>query len=166
MFIDRPKLRDIADKITEWLSPDGFDCLDTEWDPPTRTLRVYVDHPRGVGFEQCTAVSHKLVEIQELDDLIPCEFSLEISSPGIERPLRTTQHFLEAMQAGARIEVKLTEKHNNRRNGVGIISEITDDDVVTMKTAEGIWTFPLTLVLKATRLADWENVAMHEQPSV
>lgn len=157
MFIERHTLRDIADRISGWLSADGFECLDVDWEAAARILRVYVDHPNGVGFEECTIVSEKLISIEELDHLIPCEFNLEISSPGIERPIRTEAHFAAAMAARAEIDVKLVEKVNNRKKGVGHISAIKDGEI-TMKTAEGIWTFPWEKVLKAYQLADWDVV--------
>ena len=164
MFIDRPRLRDIADKITAWLTPDGFECLDTDWDPAARALVVYIDHANGVGFDQCALVTEKLVQCEELDTLIPCEFSLEVSSPGIERPLRTRAHFESALKDQAKVDVKLTEKSSNRRKGVGVISSLTDDGMVSMKTEEGPWSFPLDMVQKAFRLVDWDQVKQVEMP--
>lgn len=159
MFIERTKLLEIADNITDWLSEDGFECLDVEWEASSRTLRVYIDHKNGVGFEECGVVSSKLVLNEELDQLIPCEFSLEISSPGIERPLRTKSHFYQAFQSNARVDVKLVDKVNNRKKGVGVITTLADDGLITMKTTEGVWTFPLDKVLKATQLiSDWDSV--------
>ena len=164
MFIDRPRLRDIADKITLWLSPDGFECLDTDWDPAARSLRIYIDHFSGVGFQECARVSEKLIQCDELDALIPCDFSLEVSSPGIERPIRTRAHFEGAMNELTKVDVKLTEKFANRRNGVGVITSITDDNMVALKTEEGPWTFPLDLVQKAFKLVDWSQVKEIEMP--
>ena len=164
MFIERPRLRDIADKISLWLQTDGFECLDTDWDPASRTLRAYIDHPNGIGFDQCVAISERLVESEELDKLIPCDFNIEVSSPGIERPLRTKAHFLSAMNEGARVDVKLTEKYSNRRKGIGLITAIADDDLVDLRTEEGPWTFPLDLVQKALKLVDWTQVKQVEMP--
>lgn len=165
MFIERSRLRDIADKITGWLSTDGFECIDTDWDAQSRTLRVFVDHAtKGVNLDDCALVSHKLVEIEELDQLIPCEFNLEISSPGIERPLRTLAHFKGAFAENASVEIKLTEKHQNRRNGVGKITSLSDEGELTLKTAEGVWTFPIDAVQRAVKLVtDWDSVKTIEQ---
>lgn len=157
MFIERNKLREIADLVSVWLGPDGFDCLDLDWEASSRTLRVFVDHPKGVGFKECAEVSAKLIEIEELDQLIPCEFNLEVSSPGIERPMRTIAHFNTAFEARASIDVKLTEKINGRRKGVGLIT-VLENDTVTLKTAEGDWSFSIDMVSKAVQLADWDFV--------
>lgn len=165
MFIERSKLHEIADRISGWLAADGFECLDLEWEASMRTLRVFVDHAQGVGFEECSVVSSKLVDNAELDQLIPCEFNLEVSSPGIERPLRTLEHFKGALANNLKIDVKLIEKVNNRRKGVGHISSI-GGDVITMNTTEGIWTFPWEKVLKANQLADWDEVTKNAKEIV
>lgn len=165
MFIERLKLKNIADQISVWLSSDHFECLDVDWDASSRTLRVYIDHLHGVGFEQCTAVSQLLIAKDELDDLIPCEFNLEVSSPGIERPLRTLDHFKKSFEDGASINVKLTEKVHNRRHGIGTITSI-NNSLLTLKTAEGVWEFPVEMVLKAFQLADWDNVIKNAKQDV
>lgn len=158
LFIERAKLHEIADLTTKLLAPNGFACIDAEWDAQSRTLRLYVDHERGIDLDECVKVSNQLVESPELDALLPFEFNLEISSPGIERPLRTIEHFKSAQSEGCQIEVKLTEKYKNRRKGVGTILEITPDEMISMKTAEGPWIFPWHMVLKATKVVDWDKV--------
>ena len=162
MFIERVKLHEIADLVTSLLDTDGYSCLDADWEAPSRTLRLFVDHADGVDLDQCAKISGRLVEAPELDALLPFEFNLEISSPGIERPIRTISHFRDALTEGCQIDVKLTEKYQNRRKGVGSIKEIGADNMISMKTAEGPWTFPWNMVLKATKVVDWDKV--HERP--
>lgn len=157
MFLERAKLHEIADLVTGLLTVDGFVCIDAEWEAQARTLRLYIDHEKGVDLDTCANVSHRLIESPELDELIPTEFNLEISSPGIERPIRTLEHFRAAQAEGCQIDVKLTEKFSNRRKGVGTIVEI-NGETISMKTAEGAWTFPWHLVLKATKVVDWEKI--------
>ncbi|MCX6116914.1 MAG: hypothetical protein NT027_05190 [Proteobacteria bacterium] len=158
MFIERSKICEIADKVTSWIESDGFECVDLSWDPQPRILTVYIDHPNGVGFEQCVSISEKLVQNEELDQMIPCDFSLEVSSPGIERPLRTQSHFMQAFNDKVQIDVKLIEKVNGRKKGIGSIDKI-DGEQLTLKTTEGVWVFEISKVLKANRLADWSEVS-------
>lgn len=157
LFLERAKLHEVAELVTSLLSNDGFVCLDAEWESQSRTLRLYIDHVNGIDLDTCAAVSNRLVESTELDQLIPTEFNLEISSPGVERPIRTLDQFKEAQAEGCQIDVKLTEKSNNRRKGVGTIVDISGD-VISMKTAEGPWTFPWHLILKATKVVDWDKI--------
>ena len=162
LFIDRAKLHEIADMVTNLLAADGFTCLDAEWEAHSRTLRLYIDHEKGIDLDECAKISHQLVESPELDTILPIEFNLEISSPGIERPIRTIENFKAAQVEGCKIDVKLTEKFKNRRKGVGLITEIGSDEMISMKTEEGPWTFPWNMVLKATKVVDWEKI--HERP--
>jgi len=162
LFIERVKLHEISDQVTSLLAPLGYTCLDADWEAQSRTLRLFVDHKDGVDLDQCAKISGQLIEAPELDALLPFEFNLEISSPGIERPIRTIAHFRDALAEGCQIDVKLTEKCQNRRKGVGSIKEIGSDDMISMKTVEGPWTFPWNLVLKATKVVDWDKV--HERP--
>jgi len=157
LFIERTKLHEIADLVTSMLAKDGFTCLDAEWEAPSRTLRLYIDHEKGIDLDTCAEISHRLVESSELDQVLPFEFNLEISSPGVERPIRTLEHFKAAQSEGCQIDVKLTEKFSNRRKGVGKIVAI-EGDVISMKTAEGPWTFPWHLILKATKVVDWDKI--------
>ncbi len=162
MFITREKQFQIADAIDQCLSPQKFECIDVDWDAPTRTLCVYVDHPNGISFSECGQVSEILIEDKSIDELVGCDFNLEVSSPGVERPLRTLAHFECALSESADIDVKLTEKAENRRKGVGRILRIKDD-FVTMTTAEGEWTFPRTSVLKAIKRVDWTKISHLEK---
>ena len=158
MKVARDKLHQIADMVTAMLQGDGFVCLDAEFEAHTRTLRLYIDHKDGVDIDACTRVSSVLVERVELDELIPCEFNLEVSSPGVERPVRTLSDFVAAKNEGCQINVGLTEKYMNRRKGKGRVTAIDDKDMISMSTTEGAWSFPWNMVLKANRVVDWTAV--------
>lgn len=158
LFIDRAKLHEIADQATVLLSPNGFTCIDAEWEAQSRTLRLFIDHQDGINLDECAKASHLLTESPELDKLMPIDFNLEISSPGIERPIRTIEHFREAHQGQFQIDVKLTEKFENRRKGTGSITEIGSDNTIFLKTTEGPWSFPWNMVLKASKVVDWNKI--------
>ncbi len=158
MFIDRAKLHEIADQATVLLAPNGFTCIDAEWEAQSCTLRLFIDHQDGINLDECAKASHLLTESPEFDKVMPIDFNLEISSPGIERPIRTLEHFREAHQGQFQIDVKLSEKFENRRKGVGFISEIGSDNTIFLKTTEGPWSFPWNLVLKASKVVDWSKI--------
>jgi ribosome maturation factor RimP len=162
LFIDRSKIHEIADRVTTVLSPEGFSCIDAEWEAPSRTLRLFIDHSAGMTLDECAKVSNLLQDSPEIDQLLAFDFNLEISSPGIERPIRTMDHFKEAHLGQFQIDVKLTEKFKDRRKGVGYITDIGPDDMISMKTTEGPWSFPWNMVLKASKVVDWNKV--HERP--
>lgn len=158
LFVERAKLHEIADLVTHLLASQGYVCLDAEFEAHTRTLRLFIDHQNGVDIDACARVSTQLVESTDLDVLLPFEYNLEISSPGIERPIRTLQHFLDAKNEGCEVSVHLTEKFTNRRKGKGTITLIGPDQIISMTTTEGPWSFPWNMVLKATKVADWGKI--------
>jgi ribosome maturation factor RimP len=143
--------------VTGLLSSYGFTCLDAEWEPHSRTLRLFIDHADGIDLDQCAKVSGILVESPDLDAILDCEYNLEVSSPGVERPVRTIADFQSVRAENCQIDVKLTEKYKNRRKGVGRVAEISPDQMISMTTAEGHWTFPWSMVLKATKVVDWSQ---------
>ena len=56
-------------------------------------LRIFIDKEGGIAVEDCTRVSHQVGDLIDIDDLIPNAYSLEVSSPGLDRPLKTEQDF-------------------------------------------------------------------------
>ena len=157
MFVNRAQLHQIVDMVTAMLHTEGFRCLDAEFEAHSRTLRLFIDHANGIDLDACAKVSDRLVESVELDSMIPCEFNLEISSPGVERPVRTIEDFRAVKDEGCRVSVGLVEKFMNRRKGVGRVTAIDSDEMIHMSTTEGAWSFPWNLVLKATKVVDWNK---------
>ncbi len=81
------------------------------------TLRVYIDRAEGVGIEDCERVSREISALLDVHDPIPTGYRLEVSTPGLDRVLRTPAHF--ARFAGARIEVELIAPREGRRRYAG-----------------------------------------------
>lgn len=75
----------------------GVEVLDVELDAPRRTVRVFIDHPDGVGHDLCASVTHALSDLND-------EYALEVSSPGIERPLRHRRHFAKVVGERVRLQ--------------------------------------------------------------
>ncbi len=91
-------------------------------------LRVYIDGEQGIGLKDCERVSHQVSGVLDVDDPIRGEYSLEVSSPGLDRPLFERAHF--ARFAGHVARVKLNAALNGRSNYKGTILEVDGDDVV------------------------------------
>ncbi len=103
------RIRDLAEPVAR---REGCEIYDIEWvsghHGKGRVLRVYIDKDTGVSIEDCSNVSKGLNLILDVDDAIPGSgYSLEVSSPGLERPLREARHFSKAI--GSVIQVKLKE---------------------------------------------------------
>ena len=100
----------VAERATRLLEPvlerDGYELVEVEWlrAGPRWTLRLYIDKPGGVGIEDCQLVSRTVDPILDAEDLIEPAYELEVSSPGVERPLRKPADF--GRFAGQRAHVK------------------------------------------------------------
>ena len=97
----------------------GYELVDLEFGGGrgSGTLRVYIDRPEGVGIEDCERVSRELSALLDVHDPIPFAYRLEVSTPGLDRVLRTPAHF--ERYSGARIEVELAIPRDGRRRYTG-----------------------------------------------
>ncbi|OBP15963.1 ribosome maturation factor RimP [Rheinheimera sp. SA_1] len=121
-------------RLTELLSPTveaaGFELLGCEFVPAGRhsTLRLFIDHPDGVSVDHCAVVSREVGAILDVEDPIQNEYNLEVSSPGLDRPLFTPAHFAKVV--GQKVEVKLAIPQDGRRKFKGQLIEIVEDMLV------------------------------------
>jgi ribosome maturation factor RimP len=109
----------------------GYECVGVEHDGSTSAgavLRVYIDHVDGIGLDDCEAVSHQLSGALDVADPIAGHYDLEVSSPGLDRPLFELEHFRRF--AGARARIRLAEKLDGRRRFDGRIVGVDGETVL------------------------------------
>ncbi len=88
------------------LARDGYELVEVEWvrGGGRWTLRLFIDKPGGVNVDDCQLVTRTVDPILDVEDFIEQAYDLEVSSPGLDRPLRTPEHF--GRWAGERVQVK------------------------------------------------------------
>ena len=91
-------------------------------------LRIYIDQEQGIGLEDCERVSHQVGGVLDVEDPIKSDYALEVSSPGLDRPLFEKAHFERFNGQVAR--VKLNGALNGRSNYKGVIVGVEGDDVL------------------------------------
>ena len=148
----------IAAPVVEEL---GFDLVDVEFLQSTRwTLRVYIDRTvgeGGVSVDDCTRVSRRLDDALEMNQTVPHEFVLEVSSPGIERRLRTADHFRRFL--GERVFVQVHDKVDGRRRVEGKLVDASSEAISIALDEGGTWSAPLLAIQKAHLVVDpWERI--------
>jgi len=100
----------VAERTRKLLEPvlerDGYELVDVAWqrEGGSWVLRLFVDKPSGVGIDDCQAVSRLVETILDVEDFIEPAYNLEVSSPGVDRPLRRPADFQRF--AGQRTGVK------------------------------------------------------------
>ncbi len=94
-------------------------------------LRVYIDSAAGITLDDCERVSHQISGVLDVEDPIRGQYVLEVSSPGLERPLFGKEQF--ARFAGQRAKVRLHTPLNGRRNFTGMLAGMRDGQVVIVE---------------------------------
>ena len=97
------------------------------------TLRVYIDHANGISVDDCAEASHQVSALLDVEDPITTEYYLEVSSPGMDRPLLKPEHF--ARYIGQVAAVTLRMAVNNRRKYKGTIKQV-EREMITL-TVDG-----------------------------
>ncbi len=110
------------------------------------TLRVYIDREEGVTVDDCAAVSHQISGILDVEDPINGEYTLEVSSPGMDRPLFTLEQFKSF--AGNKVQVKLRVPFEGRRNFKGILNGVEGEDILLVVDDEE-FLLPIDLIDRA-----------------
>jgi ribosome maturation factor RimP len=109
LWLELGEAMKMPDRLTRLVEPVvaglGFELVGVEFDPHQRILRVYIDREGGVVVDDCSKVSHQLSGLLDVEDPIPGNYHLEISSPGMDRPLFTPAHFERFKGALARIQL-------------------------------------------------------------
>ncbi len=96
-------------------------------------LRVFIDHPNGIGVEDCATVSHQLTRLFGVEE-VPYE-RLEVSSPGLDRPLNKTADFERFL--GREVKIKLRIPHAGQRNFLGRLAAVTEH-TLTLASSAGL----------------------------
>ena len=94
----------IEEVIQPVLRDHGVDLVDVEWRGQTHrgVLRIFIDKPGGVGIADCERVSREVGDVLDADDVIPARYDLEVSSPGLDRPLRSEREYRWALGKSVR----------------------------------------------------------------
>jgi ribosome maturation factor RimP len=125
--------------LLELLEPEvgamGYELIELEFHAHRGggLLRLYIDRPGtteadGVTVDDCAAVSRRASELLEASDLIRAEYTLEVSSPGSDRPLRTKAHFERFL--GSRVHVETALPRDGRRRWTGRLNAVEGEHIV------------------------------------
>ena len=126
----------------------GYECWGVEFLSQGRhsLLRVYIDQADGVLVEDCEKVSRQISGVLDVEDPIASEYTLEVSSPGMDRPLFTLEQF--AKHAGEQAKIKLRSPFDGRRNFQGLLRGVEEQDVVVL-VDDHEYLLPIDLIDKA-----------------
>lgn len=141
----------------------GYDLVEVEYSqgPQGWLVRVYIDFPqdsqKSIGFQDCENLSHELAALLDVEDPIPHKYHLEVSSPGVDRPLRKPEDFRRYQ--GKDVKVSLHTGLDGRRNYKGRLESISEDGTtVTVMVDQDKFDLPLADLSSAKLIPDWNSL--------
>ncbi len=144
-------LSTLEQKLTEMISTPvealGFELVGIEFIRGRQsTLRIYIDSDEGITVDNCADVSYQVSAVLDVEDPITVAYNLEVSSPGLERPLFTAAHY--ASFSGEEVSLTLRMAVQNRRRWQGIIKSI-EGEMITVTVDGKDEVFALSNIQKA-----------------
>ncbi len=97
-------------------------------------LTLYIDNEHGIKIDDCERVSHQVTHLLDTEQLCDPNYVLEVSSPGFDRVLMTSEHFNKYINEEVKVKLKWLVK--NRKNIKGLIADVTEDHVVINENNE------------------------------
>ena len=127
------------------IAAQGMEILEIEYrrEPVGWVLRIFLDSERGISVEDCAEISRIAGDLLDVADLIQVPYNLEVSSPGIDRPLRKIEHFQKYI--GDIIEVRTISPIQNRRNFRGELKQASLEGVAIECEARN-YSIPMSLI--------------------
>ena len=116
----------VADLIKPTLEGNGIELVDVEYKKTGKiwVLRVFIDKNQGVTVYDCQELSREIEDLIEIHELIDDHYVLEVSSPGLDRPLKKDTDFLR--NKGKRIQIKTYSPINNKKENVGTVIDFVN----------------------------------------
>jgi ribosome maturation factor RimP len=135
---------------------EGMEIVDIEFrregGRAGRVLRLYLDKEGGPSMDDLGRLSRALSDALDAEDVVDGPYTLEVSSPGINRPLTRPEHFMRFL--GKRIRVRTRDSIHGRRSFVGILDEVIEDTIV-LKQDGTEFQIPFETIEKSNYEHDW-----------
>jgi ribosome maturation factor RimP len=144
--LNREAINEIIERVT---AREGLELVHWETVGPRNhfVLRIFIDKPGGVNLGDCERVSNQVGMLFDVEDVIPNQYTLEVSSPGIERGLYKQADYERF--SGSRVKLKTTEPVNGQRNFKGTLLGINGDIISLEADVAGRIEIPFEQIAKA-----------------
>lgn len=159
----------LEDRLNNLLRPLveglGYEFVGLELSGPRHALlRIYIDHPRagGVNLDDCETVSREVAALLDVEDPIESSYRLEVSSPGLDRPLFTLAQYLRYQ--GERVKVTLHLPVDGRRRVQGVVDGAVDDKLCLIDDEGERVEIPFSSVARGRLLPDYDAILRGDQP--
>lgn len=120
---------ELHERLSVLVTSMGYELVGGELLPMGRQkmLRLYIDSPKGVSIDDCSKVSHQISALLDVEDPFESRYVLEVSSPGIDRPLFELKHFERFV--GSEVKMRLYAPIAKRKQYKGIVTRVVGEDI-------------------------------------
>lgn len=146
--IESPLVRRLTELAVPVVEDFGCELVELQFrrEAPGWVLRLIIDNANGIGIDDCARISREIAHLLEVEDPIEHAYSLEISSPGLDRPLKRERDFVRCK--GKKAKVVVREPIDGQNQCIGLIEDVTQESV-TLRTDHGTIEIPFTRMKKA-----------------
>ena len=154
------KIRKICGLLRPSVEALGFELLGVELRGSVRRplLRVYIDHPAGITVDDCGQVSHQVSGILDVEAVLSDAYTLEVSSPGLDRPLFEPTHF--ERHIGDTVRLRLAVPHQGQRRYSGRLEDFRQGIVVLVTEQQGSVQVPFDHIESARLVPDFAAIGV------
>ena len=124
-----PKELRLLDLIEPTVASMGYELVGVEYlgQGPHSRVRVFIDQPTGINLDDCERVSRQVSALLDVEDPIHGQYALEVSSPGLDRPLFKLEHFVRFV--GHQVKLRLRQPRMGQRNFKGQLVAVADETI-------------------------------------
>ena len=136
----------------------GYELVGIEFQGSTQhgTLRVYIDHENGIGVDDCVAISHQISGILDVEEPIQQTYDLEVSSPGINRPLFKAKDYEQF--SGHTAKIKMAVALDGRKNFKGVLQGVIDSKAVQIMVDNESYELQISDIAKANLVDEINSI--------
>lgn len=141
-------IRSVEELVEPVLSSEGLELVDVQYQKEGKNwrLKIFIDKEGGVAIEDCARVSRQIADLIEIENIVSSEHTLEVSSPGLDRPLKTKRDFLRFK--GRKIQAATFSPLNGQRKFKGVIKDF-HEETLHLQTQKGLVKILLDNIAKA-----------------
>ncbi|MFH0844168.1 MAG: ribosome maturation factor RimP [Pseudomonadota bacterium] len=118
-------------------------------------LRLFLDKEGGVTIDDCARISSEIGHVIDVKEIIPHEYVLEVSSPGLNRPLKKEKDFIRAV--GKKVKISMLNPIKNRRNFTGYLGHF-QEDILSLDTGGETVELPMSQIKKANLIYEFDRI--------
>lgn len=152
--IESPLIRRLTELVVPVVEDFGCELVELQFrrEAAGWVLRLIIDTESGISIDDCAKVSREVGHLLEVEDPIEQAYSLEVSSPGLDRPLKKERDFVRCK--GKKAKVVVREPIDGQNQWIGLIDDVTQESVL-LRTDHGILEIPFTRMKKARLVVEF-----------